>query len=305
MKAIIQTDYTGISGLQIVERPAPKLTPMTALIQTKFTPVLPYDILTEEGKLKNIRPVNLPITVGYGFTGIVTAVGSLRSSSLVGQAVLGVSPSGAAQEIIANNIPPILFKIPDNVGLDEASTIIGGADAALMATNELKVNANDTVLVTGSSGGVGTYLIQLLRLRGAHIIAMTSPGNIGFVRQLGADEIVDYTAPLEPQLINISHPTKIVDTVGSINLLNVLSSQLGSYEMLSLSTQLFPDGKPGQSFRFSNNSIGLHGYNELLNMLSSCTLKAHVHVALQFEQVTKAHDIVANGHVQGRVLLAY
>ena len=55
MKAIIQTDYTGISGLQIVERPTPKLTPMTALIQTKFTQVLPYDILTEEGKPKNIR----------------------------------------------------------------------------------------------------------------------------------------------------------------------------------------------------------------------------------------------------------
>ena len=93
--------------------------------------------------------MNLPITVGYGSTGIVTAVGSLRSSSLVGQTVLGANPSGAAQEIISNNIPPILFKIPDNVDLDEAATIIGGVAAALMATtNDLKVNANDTVLVT-------------------------------------------------------------------------------------------------------------------------------------------------------------
>lgn len=305
MKAIIQTDYTGISGLQIVERPAPKLTPMTALIQTKYTPVLPYGFLTEEGKLKNIRPVNLPITVGYGFTGIVTAVGSLRSPSLVGQAVLGASPSGAAQEIIANNIPPILFNTPDNVDLDEAATIIGGADAALMATNGLKVNANDTVLVTGASGGVGTYLIQLLKLRGAHIIAMTSPGNIGFVRQLGADEIVDYTAPLEPQLSNTSQPTKIVATVGSTNLLTELPSQLGSYEMLSLSTQWFPHEKSGQSFRFSNNTIGLHGYKLLLKMLSDGTLKAHVKATYLFDQVATAQNKIKQGHIQGRTLLKF
>lgn len=249
--------------------------------------------------------MKLPVTVGYGFTGIVTAVGSLRSSSLVGQAVLGVSPSGAAQELIANNIPPILFKIPDNVGLDEASTIIGGADAALMANNELKVNASDTVLVTGASGGVGTYLIQLLKLRGAHIIAMTSPGNIGFVRQLGADEIVDYTAPLEPQLSNISHPTKIVDTVGSITLLNVLSSQLNSYEMLSLSTQWFPHEKSGQSFRFSNNSIGLHGYKLLLKMLSDGTLKAHIQAVVPVEHVKEAQTYMKRNHAHGRILLQY
>ena len=50
---------------------------ITSLIQANFTPVFPCDILIEEGKLKNIRPLKLPSTVGYGFTGIVTAVGSL------------------------------------------------------------------------------------------------------------------------------------------------------------------------------------------------------------------------------------
>ncbi len=305
MKVIKQTDYSGISGLQVTDQLEPTLTPMTALVQTKYTPVLPYDILTEEGQLKNIRPVRLPITVGYGFTGIVTAVGALRSASLVGQPVLGVSPSGAAQEFIANNIPPILFKLPVNVGLDAAATVIGGADAALMAVDELNVTSGDAVLVTGASGGVGSYLIQLLKLRDAHVIAVTSLGNIEFCKRLGADEIVDYTKPLAQQLTTISQPTKIVDTVGSDVLLSILSAHLGGYDLLSLSTQKFPLGKINQSFRFSNASIGLRGYTKLLNLLSTGSLQAHIDSIVPFQNIGIAQNRVKNDHVQGRLLLAY
>lgn len=305
MKAVKQTDYSGISGLQVTDQLEPTLTPMTALVQTKYTPVLPYDILTEEGQLKNIRPVRLPITVGYGFTGIVTAVGALRSASLVGQPVLGVSPSGAAQEFIANNIPPTLFKLPVNVGLDVAATVIGGADAALMAVDELNVTSGDVVLVTGASGGVGSYLIQLLKLCDAHVIAVTSPGNIEFCKRLGADEIVDYTKPLARQLSAISQPTKIVDTVGSNILLSDLSAHLGGYNMLSLSTQKFPAGKSNQSFRFSNASIGLHGYTKLLKLLSIGSLQAHIDSIVPFQNIAVAQNRVKSDHVQGRLLLAY
>ncbi|WP_424321158.1 alcohol dehydrogenase catalytic domain-containing protein [Lacticaseibacillus chiayiensis] len=78
MKQIVQTDYTGITGLQIIEQPKPKISPLSALVKVKYTPVLPYDWMTEEGMLSQIRPVKLPLIVGYAFAGEVTAVGLLR-----------------------------------------------------------------------------------------------------------------------------------------------------------------------------------------------------------------------------------
>lgn len=71
MKQIIQTNYSGIDGLKIVDKPKPAVSPLSALVQVKYTPVLPYDWMTEEGKLKQMRPVKLPLTVGYAFAGVV------------------------------------------------------------------------------------------------------------------------------------------------------------------------------------------------------------------------------------------
>lgn len=56
MKQIIQTNYSGIDGLKIVDKPKPAVSPLSALVQVKYTPVLPYDWMTEEGKLKQMRP---------------------------------------------------------------------------------------------------------------------------------------------------------------------------------------------------------------------------------------------------------
>ncbi|WP_243674255.1 hypothetical protein [Lentilactobacillus kisonensis] len=90
MKAIIQENYDGIHGLVIRDIPDPAKGPLSAIIETKYTPVLPYDILTEEGKLKGMRPTKLPMVIGYGFGGRVKEVGGLRNSRLIGQKVIGL-----------------------------------------------------------------------------------------------------------------------------------------------------------------------------------------------------------------------
>lgn len=112
MKQIIQTNYSGIDGLKIVDKPKPAVSPLSALVQVKYTPVLPYDWMTEEGKLKQMRPVKLPLTVGYAFAGVVQAVGLLRDRHLVGQNVIGVQPSGANQTYLDSRLPPFLFPVP-------------------------------------------------------------------------------------------------------------------------------------------------------------------------------------------------
>ena len=305
MQGIVQHNYQGIEGLQIETLDEGALTPLSVMIRNKFVPVLPYDWETEMGLLTDIRPVQLPIVIGYGFGGIVEQAGRLRHSNLVGQRVIGMQPNGSAQEIINHKIPPLLFKVPDQVTLADATTLIGGADAAFHAIKVLQVKATDTVLVTGASGGVGTYLIQLLKLVGAKVIALASTENQAFVRQLGADIVLNYEADLATQFSSNPQPDKVIDTVGRQSLLQLISASYNALSILSLSTTYFSPTKQGQNFRFSNGSIGISGYQHLLQLLATKQIKAYVQATYSFEDVKKAQMIAKNEHSQGRILLSF
>lgn len=305
MKVIQQVSFAGIDAIRDVEIPDPKLSPMTALVETAYVPVLPWDVMTEKGDLQNMRPVQLPLVIGYGFSGVVSKVGALRSSNLIGQRVIGANPAGAMQERIASNLPPLLFKVPDNVRLRDAATLIGGADAALMAVNTMQVSSGDTVLVTGASGGVGTYLIQLLKMVGAHVEALASPPNFDFLKKLGVDDLVDYSADVTTQLANLPHANKVIDTVGRLDLLEAIIAATRHFNLLSLSTTTFPEHTQDQTFQFANGSIGLNGYKRLLNWLSDGTLQAHVQTILPVEQIKQAQHQLVEEHSHGRILIKF
>ncbi|AMV61960.1 Bifunctional protein: zinc-containing alcohol dehydrogenase [Pediococcus damnosus] len=117
MKQIIQETFGGICELKIRSIEEPKVSPFSAIIQTKYVPILPWDWLGEEGFLQNIHPVQLPTVIGYSFTGIVQDVEALRNKKLIGQAVFGANPGGTASELINSQITPIIFPVPKDVSL--------------------------------------------------------------------------------------------------------------------------------------------------------------------------------------------
>lgn len=305
VKAIVQTNYEGVSGLQIKDVNESILSPLTVRVENHYIPVLPYDWETEYGLLKEIRPVSLPIIVGYGFAGVVEETGVFRSKNLVGKKVIGAQPNGAAMEMINSQIPPLLFEVPENVDLKDAVTLIGGADAALNAVNVSNIVRGDVVLVTGASGGVGTYLMQLLHKKGAIILALTASSNIDFVREIGADFILNYERDLADQLGNVPLPNKIIDTVGKTTILDDISSSVAKLDILSLSLTNYQPKKNNQRFKFSHDSIGISGYKKLLQMLSRKELSAYVQEIFSFEDVKKAHLKSKDEHSQGRILLRF
>lgn len=305
MNGIVQQDYTGISGLKIKSLPDPVKHPLSAIIETRFTPVLPYDILIEEGKLSDLKPVKLPMVIGYGFGGIVQDVGELRDRDLIGQKVIGATLNGSNSELINSTIPPLLFRVPDGVTLADATTIIGGGDAALYATNQINATSQDTVLITGAAGSVGTYLIQLLGNLGATVVAMGHSSNHEFLYEVGASFVIDYDQPLKPQLADVPPINKIIDSVGSAALLDQLTDYEDALTIFSLSLTHYQSHKQDQSFSFGNGSVGLRGYHDLLRQLAHGTLKAYVQRNYPFTDVKAAQRALKTQHSRGRRLLQY
>lgn len=296
----------GIDALRITETAPPIKTPFSVIIENKYTPVLPWDWLSEEGQLQSIHPVSLPTTIGFSFAGVVREVGLLRNTDLIGKAVFGANPGGTASELINSQIPPLLFEVPTGVDLQQAATIIGGADTAWHAVNDvLHVNQNDHVLIIGASGGVGQYLLQLSKLHNATTISIASESSKQFVGRLGSDEIIVYDNNLENQLNDLVSVNKIIDAVGDPELLTKILNRIGAADILSLSQMNFTPPKINQRFQFSNGRIGFKDYGQILNLFKSGDLTAYIQQIFPFEDVAEAQKTAKLQHSSGRILLSF
>ena len=304
MQAIMQASYQGIDALKLITQSVASLNPMAVRVETRYTPVMPYDILTETGQLQRLRPVKLPRVVGYGFGGIVREVGRLRPSRLLNQPVIGIHLSGSHQEQILSMLPPFLFTVPAGVSLAAATTLIGGADAAYFALKRSHLQPKETVLVTGANGSVGTYLLQLLHLFGYHSLAVGHTSRHDLLTTLGAEQIVDYDRPLVQQKVNLTAVSHVIDLAGSPALLDRLTAKLGPVRILSLALQDYRP-HPHQTFAFASGAITPGDYRWLLDQLAEQKIRAIIQERLPFTAVKTAQHHLLDHHAAGRILLTY
>ncbi|MFC6261278.1 zinc-binding dehydrogenase [Levilactobacillus fujinensis] len=306
MQTIIQTSYRGIDALTLESRPTPKsLNPLAVRVETRYTPVMPYDILTETGQLKQRRPVKLPIVVGYGFGGIVREVGRLRSSQFLNRPVIGIQLTGSHQEQVLSTLPPLLFPVPTGVTLAAATTLVGGADAAYFALKKTQLRVGGTVLITGATGSVGTYLVQLARLAGTHVIAVGHSSRHDLLTDLGADQVVDYDRPLAGQINDSTIVNQIIDLAGNPTLLDQLTALLGAVNIFSLALPQYQSQHPQQVFTFASGAITPGDYRWLLKQLAEGQLTAVIQKEFPFTAVKVAQHQLVDGHAAGRILLTY
>jgi NADPH:quinone reductase-like Zn-dependent oxidoreductase len=148
-------------------------------------------------------PHTFPVVLGRDFAGRVEAVGDGVTSVQVGDRVLGVITAmtlggGGIAETATIDANGVVALVPEAVSSAEAAGLglVGLTAAALVEA--LQLSADDVVLVSGATGGVGAIAVQLAAATGAKVIATTRPDgdSIEFLRVLGAERVVDYTADL-------------------------------------------------------------------------------------------------------------
>jgi len=129
--------------------------------------------------------------LGLDLAGVVEAVGPDVTRFAVGDAVYGSGRGSFAEYAVA---PETRLAVkPKTLSFEQAAAVPVSAVTALQGLRAGKIREGQKVLVTGASGGVGSYAVQLAKAYGAQVTGVCSTGKIGFVRSLGAEHVLDYT----------------------------------------------------------------------------------------------------------------
>jgi NADPH:quinone reductase-like Zn-dependent oxidoreductase len=130
--------------------------------------------------------------IGQNMAGVVEAVGNNVTQLAAGDEVFG-SCKGAFAEYTATTAKDVTSK-PANLTFEQASAVGVSAFTALQALRDHgKLQDGQHVLVTGASGGVGTFAVQIAKAMGAEVTGVCSTRNLDMVRSIGADHVIDYT----------------------------------------------------------------------------------------------------------------
>src|SRR5579885_2177075 len=193
MHAIVVRQFGPADVLKYEEVARPEPGPGEALVRVHSAGVNPIDAKFRKGLLAALRTFELPWTPGSDVAGVVEAVGPGVTTVRPGDAVLGLSRTGAYAEFAAAPVDALAPK-PARISFDEAASIPVGAMTAWQGLfDHGGLQPGQRVLVQGAAGGVGQLAVQLAHWKGARVVGTASTGNLDFVRALGADEVVDYT----------------------------------------------------------------------------------------------------------------
>jgi NADPH:quinone reductase-like Zn-dependent oxidoreductase len=182
------------SDISYDDVPIPVPSPGEVLIKVAATSFNPTEAALCAGLLADLLPIGeLPFTLGWDVAGTVIARGSGADRFELGDQVIGVLDGGAAAEYAT--APAVrLVPAPATVPLEHAAAIpLAGLTAWQAVFEHGQVVAGQRVLVNGAGGGVGGFAVQLAKHAGAFVIATASPRSTATVRELGADQVVDYT----------------------------------------------------------------------------------------------------------------
>jgi len=302
MKAIVIKSYgdEGVVEYTDLERPKPKADEV--LVKVQVAGVNPIDWKIRGGVGKRLG-LTLPITLGGEIAGTIETIGSEVKDFKEGDAVYGIIASGGYAEYAIAKVGDIAPK-PESLDFKNAAAIPLGALTAWQAIFDLaNLSSGQRILIDGASGGVGSMAVQLAKAKGAYVIGLASGRNEEFVRDLGADEFVDYTKQ------NFEEVVKNVDVV----LDAVGGDTFGrSFETLKkggflVTTVEFPSEEKAREFGVKVARVfgkpNAKELAEITQLVDEGKLKAHVSTVLPLAEVKKAHQLSESGHTRGKIVL--
>lgn len=331
MKAVRQHEFGGPEVLKYEEAPVPRVAAGEVLIRVHAVGLNPPDWYLREG-YRMLPPawqpqVEFPVILGTDVSGVIEAVGEGVTAFVPGDEVYSMVrfPAGLAGQ--SSGYAEYVTAPADEVARKPARLDHAHAAAAPMSLltawqflielghevpNPLQLHRHEpvplegrTVLVNGAGGGVGHFVVQLAKWKGAHVIAVASGPQEAFVRSLGADEFIDYTrsAPEE----RVAGVDLVVDCVGGPTTGRFLKT-------LKRGGALFPvfplgfDGteeaaRRGVTVSSTQVRSSARQLAAVGGLLDDGTIRVSIDSVYPLQDARAAHERAAAGHIAGKLVL--
>jgi NADPH:quinone reductase-like Zn-dependent oxidoreductase len=310
VRAIQVSSFGGPEVLSVVDVPRPSPISTEVLVSVRAAGVNPVDWKTRSGSGVSRWAGPPPFVPGWDVAGIVVEMGFGVTLFSPGDRVFGMPwfprQAGAYSEFVA--APSRHFaRIPEGMSFEEAAALpLAGLTAWQSLVDTANVQAGQTVLVHGASGGVGHIAVQIAKELGAHVLATARSVNHDFLRSLGADECVDREA------VAVQDAARDVDVV-----LDFVGSEETRAELDTLREGgmlvAIPDGASDEArdeaarrgIRVSEPLVEPDGHalTELAALVGDGRLKVYVDRVLPLEEAAEAHELLESGGVRGKLVL--
>ena len=330
MKAVICERYGGPEVLELTDVDPPQLGPNGVLVRVHASSVNPVDWKLRKGMLSAMWKLRFPVIWGCDHSGVVEQVGSAVTFFKPGDEVYGCKHGKVAQTYRGTYAEYVvapentLARKPARLSHEEAAAVPLAALTAWQSLVEMgRLQSGQHVLVHAAAGGVGVFAVQIAKALGAHVAATASPRNHSFLRELGADEVIDYAN--EKIQDKLSEYDIVLDGVGQ----SVWSS---SFRVLKRGGRLLtltppvPQALSGKAKFFATAMAGMApamvraaftgkkfalvsikprgGDLEKINLLiEGGKVRPVIEKVFPLEQIADAHRLSEAGHVRGKIVL--
>jgi NADPH:quinone reductase-like Zn-dependent oxidoreductase len=197
MRALVSPAYGPLESMRIVDLPLPEPGPGQVRIRVQASALNPADFKSVTGEMKILHAGVFPMIVGFDFSGVVDVLGKNVSGLKQGDEVFGHLPYSRgtrfgtfAEYTLAN--ATALAKKPAGISHTIAASSATAGLTALQSLRDIgKLASGGRVLVIGASGGVGSMAVGIAHKLGVRVTAICGTHAVDFVKELGADEVID------------------------------------------------------------------------------------------------------------------
>lgn len=301
MKAVRIHGYGGREVLVYEDAPRPEPKEGEILVRVRAAGVNPVDWKIRAGLLQSVWEYVFPLTLGFDVAGTVEQVGEGVSGVQTGDAVFANTPGGGYAEYVTFAADLAAPKPLDFV--QAASVPVAGLTAWQALFDHGTLEAGQTVLVHAAAGGVGSFAVQFAHWKGARVIGTASGRNLDFVRGLGADEVIDYTAA---RFEDVAKSVDVVfDTMGGDTQERSWGALKPGGILVSIVDPAAVQSAPAHGARgaFFSAAPNAEQLAEIGRLMEDGLVKTHVETVLPLSEAAQAHELSQSGHTRGKIVL--
>ncbi|GAB2787974.1 NADP-dependent oxidoreductase [Streptomyces chlorus] len=303
MSRAVQFSEYGTPGvLRIVDVPPLTAGPGQVRLAVRAAGVNPIDWKILHGFMRQVMPVDFPGGLGSDVAGVVDQVGEGVTAFSVGDEVLGASLTPSyAQSALAD--PAALVAKPASVPWEVAATLAGSGITAWEVLNKLKISTEETLLVHGAAGGVGTFAVQLAVARGARVIGTASERNHEQLRSFGVEPViygkglVDRVRAISPHGVDA-----VLDASGRGEIPDSIELAGGPTRVLSLVA--FDATDTGIQVHMTEPGAGApQALGDILALIEAGRLQMPIAGTYPLDEVAAALAVSQSGHLSGKLVV--